>query len=560
MIIAAWGNRSRTVLLVSSLLVALAASGCGRPAERSAFPQPAEARGEVDAPEHGGRLVLRLGSPPNTLNPVLRTTAYELNVLGFLFDGLVELDRDLSPIPGLAISWTVSDDGLNYRFLLDPRATWSDGVPVTAKDVVFSLQKYKSDSPLVSGYYEDLNLEKTRVVDDHTVDVAFDAHHAGQIFTFSVAIIPEHVYSKGDFKKDFNDTVVGNGPYRLVRHDSGSEILLERRDDYRGTRPYIHQILFKVIPNASVAWSALTRGELDEMRLSTEQWKLYADDAGARQTVTFHQFYELAFNFIAWNNRKPPLDSRDVRRAITMGIDRPSVVQYVYNGGARVMSGPYVPEQWAFNPEVKPLPYDPDEASRILDAAGWTDDDGDGVRSLKGKPLEIELLVAAEDRTSVEQGQIYQDALRKIGVVVKVRPLESTTLFERVLSGRYEGVFLGYTMDLDPDLFANYHSSQFSPKGSNWVLYANPEIDALLVAGQEARAFEERRRIYRQIHEILAGDQPVTWLVQPSTRWAVHQRVKNVQTAPGLGFFGWRPGPLAWWIPARDQKVRGDGS
>jgi peptide/nickel transport system substrate-binding protein len=465
--------RSRIVLLVFSLLVVIAAVGCGKPVEHPGAAQPAVAEADPSEPEHGGRLVLRLGSPPNTLNPVLRTTAYELVVLGFLFDGLVELDRELNPAPGLAISWTVSDDGLVYRFLLDQRATWSDGVPVTAKDVVFSLRKYKSDSPLISGYFEDLNLDKTRAVDDHTVEVVFDAYHAGQIYTFSIAIVPEHVYAKGNFKQDFNDSVVSNGPYRIVRHD-GNEILLERREDYAGTRPYISQVLFKVIPNASVAWSALTRGELDEMRLSTEQWKLYADDAGARQTVTFHQFYEMAFNFVAWNNRKPPLDSRDVRRALTMGIDRHAVVQYVYGGGARIMSGPYVPEQWAFNPEVSPLPYDPAEASRILEAAGWTDDDGDGVRSRDGKRLEIELLATAGDRTSVEQGQIYQDALKKIGVSIKVRTLESATLFERVLAGRYEGVFLGYTMDLDPDLYANYHSSQFTPKGSNWVFYSNP--------------------------------------------------------------------------------------
>jgi peptide/nickel transport system substrate-binding protein len=531
--------------------------GCG--AREEGAPGSAATQGDVASPEEGGRLVLRLGGGLNTLNPVLRTTAYELTVLGFLFDGLVELDRDLNPAAGLAKSWTVSDDGLSYRFLLDPLATWSDGVPVTARDVVFSLEQYKSYSPLISGYLEDLNLEKTRVVDDHTVDVVFDAYHAGQLYTLSIAIVPEHVYSEGDFRTDFNDTVVGNGPFRLARREAGSEILLERRDDYVGARPHVRQILCRVIPNGSVAWSALTRGEIDEMRLTTSQWQLHADDPEAREIVTFHQFYELSYNFVAWNNSKPQLSDANVRRALTMGIDRGALVEHVYKGGARIMSGPYTTEQWSFNPSVSPIPYDPEGAARLLDAAGWRDEDGTGVRSSNGKPLRIEMLVTADDRTSVEQGQIYQDALKKIGVAIDLRSLELTSLIERVLSGRYDGAFLGTTMDLDPDLFANFHSSQFPPTGSNWVRYSNPEIDELLVAGQEERSFEERRRIYQQIHEILGRDQPMTWLVQPSARWAVHNRVKNVRIAPGLGVFGWVPGPREWWIPQAAQRLAAAG-
>jgi len=530
--------------------------GCGQPAETKS--PVTESVSDDAPPEEGGRLVLRLDNGLNTMNPVLRTTAYELTVAGFLFDGLIELDRDLNPAPGLAISWTVSDDGLSYRFQLDPQATWSDGTPVTAQDVVFSLGKYKSDSPLVSAYLEDLNVEKTRAVDEHTVDVVFDAYHAGQLYSFGIAIIPEHVYGVGSFTDDHNDTAVGSGPYRLKRYEPGSELLLVRRDDYAGVRPHIQQVMFRVIPNGSVAWSALTRGEIDEMRLTTAQWELYAEEPGVRDLITFHQFYELGFNFIAWNNRRPPLDDAAIRRALTMGIDRAAVVKHVYHGGARVMTGPYMLEQWAFNPEVAPIPYDPEAASRALEGAGWVDEDGDGVRSKDGKDLRIELLVTADDQTSMSQGQIYQDALKKIGVDIELRGLELTSLIERLLSGDYDAAFLGYSMDLDPDLYANFHSSQFTPKGSNWVFYSNPEVDELLKRGQEARSFDERQAIYRTLHERLARDQPVTWLLQPSTRWAFSDRIKNVQAAPGLGFFGWSPGPRAWWIPRSQQKLNPD--
>lgn len=538
---------------MTAALLALLFAACGTPPET---PVATATAPEPTVPEDGGRLVLRLAAGPSTLNPILRTTQYESKVLEFLFDGLVEFDREVVPSPGLAISWTVSDDGLSYRFLLDPRATWSDGRPVTAKDVVFSLAKYKSDSPLISGYLADLDLEKTVAVDDQTVDVVFTAYHAGQLETLSIPMIPEHVYGTGDFKADFNDKVVGNGPFRLVRYEPGSEILLERRDDYAGPKPHVRQVAFRVIPNGSVAWSALTRGEIDEMQLTTTQWELYAEEAGIRDIITFHQFYDLELNFIAWNHRHDPLGDAAIRRALTMGIDRAAIVQYIYRGGARIASGPYTLEQWAFNPAVAPLPHDPVEASRILEAAGWIDDDGDGIRSKAGKPLRIEMLVAAEDQTSATQGQLFQSTLKKIGVDLQLRSIESTSFIERVLSGRYDAAFLGIGLDLDPDLYSHYHSSQLPPEGSNWVNYSNPEIDELLVKGQEARSFEERKAIYWKVHEILARDQPVTWLVQPSTRWAVHNRVKNVQIAPGFGFFGWKPGPLGWWIPKSQQKLQ----
>ncbi|MGK2859479.1 MAG: ABC transporter substrate-binding protein, partial [Thermoanaerobaculia bacterium] len=398
--------------------------------------------------------------------------------------------------------------------------------------------------------------EKSRVGDPATVEVGFTASRsAGQIYAFSFPVIAEHVYGKGDFQKDFNDKVVGNGPYRLVRRTPGAEILLERRDDYKGTKPPIRSVLFKVIPNETIAWSALSRGEIDEMRISTEQFTMHSGDPELRDTVIFHQFYELTFNFIAWNNRVEPLTDPGIRRAFTMAIDRGAVVQHMYAGGARVMSGPFTVEQWAFNPAVRAIPFDPAEARRILEAKGWTLSDDDGIRSKGKKKLRIELLVAAEDNASVQQGQIYQQALRDVGVDLVVRKLDGGSMIERVISGRYEAVFLGYSVDLDPDLYANFHSSQFTPEGQNWVFYSNPEVDQLLEKGREERDPVKRREMYMRVHEILAADQPYTWLVQPSRRWAVSRHVQNVQVAPGLGLFHWLPGARGWWVSSKKDPA-----
>lgn len=537
----------------TALVLSLLLWGCRR--EAPAPPQATATTTSSSAVETEGRLVRRIESDPNTLNPVLMSTAYEREVLAYLFDGLIEVDAKMQPAPGIATRWVVSPDAKSFTFHLDPRASFEDGSPVTAADVLFSVRKYAEESSQLSGYLQGLDLSKTRAIDASTVDIVFESgRSAGQIYAFSFPVIAEHVYGKGDFKKDFNDKVVGNGPYRLARRTAGSEILLERRDDYHGQKPPIRSVLFKVIPNETIAWSALSRGEIDEMRISTEQFSMHSGDPELRDTVVFHQFYELAFNFIAWNNRFEPLSDPEIRRAFTMAIDRGAVVRHLYAGGARVMSGPFTVEQWAFNPAVPPIPFDPAAARSTLDAKGWTVS-GDGIRAKGKKKLRVELIVAAEDNSSVQQGELYQQALRDVGVDLVVRKLDGGSMIERVISGRYEAVFLGYSLDLDPDLYANFHSSQFTPEGQNWVFYSNPEVDELLSKGREEQDPVKRREMYMRVHEILAADQPYTWLVQPSARWAVSRQVRNVEVAPGLGLFNWVPGARSWWVSSKREPL-----
>lgn len=551
-----------TLRLGAALLAFVVASACRREA-----PPPVSATSTSALPaakvETDGLLVRRLENDVNTLNPVLMSTAYERDVLAYIFDALVEVDASMRPAPGIASRWEISPDATTFRFHLDQAATFEDGTRVTAEDVLFSVRKYADDSSQISGYLQGIDWKKSRIVDPQTVEIVFaSGRNAGQLYAFGFPVIAEHVYGKGDFQRDFNDKVVGNGPYRLVRRVPGSEIVLERRDDYRGVRPPVKTIVFKIIPNETVAWSALTRGEIDEMRISTEQFELGAADAEIRKKVVFHQFYELGYNFIAWNNKVEALSDPDVRRAFTMAIDRGAVVQHLYGGGARVMSGPFTVEQWAFNPSVPAIPFDPAGARSLLESKGWVDADGDGVRERGRKKLAIELLVAAEDNASVQQGQLYQQALRDVGVDLALRKLEGSTMIERVLTGKYEAVFLGYSLDLDPDLFANFHSSQFTPEGQNWVFYSNPEVDELLAKGRVEVDAAKRRDMYMRVHELLARDQPYTWLVQASTKWAVSRHVQNVEIAPGFGLFHWSPGARGWWVSARrgeaDKTSRGE--
>jgi len=543
-----WAGLAGTLFLCGAIL------SCSPPEQRQAPPPPDPAQFDDKTPEDGGTVVLRLDTDVRSLNPVFINSSYEKEIASFLFDGLVELDSEGRVTPGIASSWEVAADGKSYTFHLG-NSTFSDGKPVTASDVVFTLKHILHDSPELSGAFEGLQEANTKALDDRTVQVSFDKARAGQLLAFGTAILPEHIYSQGDFKKDFAFAVTGNGPYRLLRHTAGTEIVLQRRDDYRGIKPHLQFVIFKIIADGNVAWNALKRGDIDEMELNSDQWKSAEADPSVKRDIDLRRFYKLSYNFIPWNTRTPALSDKRVRKALSMCLDRKAIIQHVYDGTARVVTGPYTPDQWAYNPDVAPVEFNPPAAKQLLSDAGWRDTDGDGILDHDKKPLKIEMIVPAGSKTSIEQAQIFQDALKQIGVVLVLQQLDNATLIGRVTEGKFEATFLSWDLDLDPDLFAIFHSSQMPPQGQNFVFYSNPTVDALLVQGRETMALKQRTAIYQKLHLLLADDQPYTWVLQESVKWATNKRIRNVREGRGLGPFFWLPGPRDWWIPTPFRKL-----
>ena len=547
-------------LLLSLLLIG--SNGCRR--ERDAAVSTATADAAA-TPQEGGTLVRRIEADVDTLNMALIGSGPEKQVLSFIHDALVDVNERLELIPGIAEKWEISEDKRSYIFHLNPRANFSDGTPVRASDVVYTLKTIadpSTESAQLSGYFEGLDLARTRAIDEHTVEVAFDRARASQLAAFNIGILPEHFYGKGDFKNDFNDVVLGTGPYVLVRRDAGQQIILERRENYWRTKPFIQQIVFKVIPDDTVAWNAAKRGDIDETKMTSDQWQLERNRPEVVSTIDIKRFYSLDYNFIAWNNRNPILSDKRVRIALSMCLDRAAIINNVYFGTARIITGPFTPDQSAYDPDVPAIEYHPEEAARLLASIGWRDTNGDGVLDKDGRPLAIEVLLSAGNKTSNLQAQLFQDSLKKIGVRLDLARVDGATMISRALEGDYAATFLAWGLDLDPDPFSYFHSSQFPPNGMNIVYYANPEADRLMEQAREELDPDARIELYHQLHRVLAADQPYAWTVQPSLKWAVNKRIQGVRESNGLGLFLWHPGPYEWWIPLnarRNESAPGGG-
>jgi peptide/nickel transport system substrate-binding protein len=534
-------------VLTTGFVVALGLLACGRTEVKKPRPPVID-----NTPRDGGTLVRRLDVDITTLNPILSGSRYDRYVLNYLFTPLVYLDRDLKPIAGLAESWDISDDGLLYRFELNPKATFSDGTPVLASDVVFTLRKIvdpASEAIQIISAFEQLDLARTRAVDDHTVEVGFKKPLATQLVLFNdLMVLPEHVYNKGNFRNDYIARAVGSGPYTLVRRGPGNEVLLTLRKDYWGERPHIQNITFKVVEDHATAWNALKRGDLDETLIASDTWMREQKNPALTSKIDFRRFYTLSYNLIAWNARHPPLDDRRVRRALAMCIPMDSVINDLYHGTARALSGPFTPDDWAYNPNVPVIRYDVEGAKKLFAAAGWVDRDNDGVLDKDGRPFKLDLIIMTGSATTMQFGQMVQQEMKKAGVQLELVTVEGSMAIQRILKGNYEAAYMGWDLDPDPDPFPLFHSSQAPPHGQNIVYYANAEADRLMEAGRRELDQAKRQEIYQRLHEVIAADQPYTWTIQVSSKWGINKRVRGVETSRGFGLFLWYPGEFAWWI------------
>jgi peptide/nickel transport system substrate-binding protein len=514
-------------------------------------PPPAPPKKLAATSQDGGRLVRRLEGNVKSLNYLLQETEDERQVLSLMHDPLVDLDQNLAPVPGIATRWEVLDGGKTYVLRLDPRANFSDGTPVRASDVVFTLNKiFDAQSPQFASWFEGLDRAQTKAVDERTVRVVFDEPHAGRVYSFNLGVLPEHVYAK---EKNFATTtkLVGTGPYVLKRRERDGGILLERRDDYWREKPAIATVLFRPIPDNAVAWRAMQRGDIDVSRIDNDTWVRVKDDPAVKQQIVFHDVWQLGYNCIVWNVDDPLLADARVRRALAMSFDRQTIIDQLFHGQARAVTGPFTPDQRENNPDATAIDFNPAAASGLLASAGWRDTNADGVLDRDGKKFMLTLLLMSGSAPSLGQGQVFQGALRKIGVQLEIKTLDDAAFYELVLNRKYQAAFLSWINEPDPDPSDLFHSKNLAPNGMNVTGYKNDEADQLMDAAARELDPAARVALYHQLHDVLARDQPYLWAMQVAEKWAVNRRVQNVRVAKGYGLFHWYPDSRAWWLQTK---------
>jgi len=545
---------THTVLLFG-LVVLFASLGCGGGGEKATTTEVSS-----DTPHRGGTIVRRLESECKTLNWVLYSTAYENYVLRYLYDPLIEVDEKLEYQPVLAESYKISDDHLRITVRLRDNIRWHDGVPITSKDVKFTMDKIKDPAiPALNkeGYFD--KLDHVEVMDDRTVVFVWKEPYAPSLYAITqLWPIPEHVYGKGDFLTNpANRAPVGSGPFKFAEWKTSQYIKIVRNDDYWGKKAYLDAVIFRVIEDDAVALHAMRAGEIDEMRATQIQWEKQTNDDDFLARFNKYHYYIPSYNYLGWNCRSVWFNDKRVRLAMTLLFDRESINAKIYSGFAKLVSGPFYINSWSYDRTVKPHPFDPQRAKQLLDEAGWIDRDRDGVREKDGVKFEFEMLITTSN-TAQQFAQLLQEECGKAGVVVKIRQLEGATFFDRVDNGEFDACALGWGLDLDPDIYDTFHSSMVPPVGLNHGFYSNPTVDSLLEAGRVEFDQEKRAEIYHQIHRILHEDQPYTFVNAVPEKRPISKRIKGVVISPN-GPFNFYPGADYWYIDDSTSPAVADG-
>ncbi len=465
-------------------------------------------------PQRVNQLIMSSIGDASFLNPILAQDSASSEINSLVFNGLIKYDRNLQNFVGvLAESWKV-EDGQEPRilFFLRRGVRWHDGKEFTAHDVKFTYDKIMDEKTNTVRRSDYELVKEARVLDPFTFRVTYKQPFSPGLGTWSMGIIPKHLLEKEDINTtSFNRRPIGTGPFRFVEWVTDEKIVVEANPDYFEGKPGLDRIIYRILPETSLSEMELLTKGIDYYGVLPHQHRRMKE-------VPFLKIYSqpvFSYTYLGYNLNNPLFQDRRVRQAFTHAIHREELVQYVLYGFGEVISGPFPSHLWYYNPKVKPLPYDLEKARALLSEAGWSDRDGDGILDKDGKPFRFKLITNSGNDIRRDVGVLVQRQLRELGVDVIFETYEWSIFLKNFINPRhFEACILGWGLSPDPDDYMIWHSSQIE-KGFNFISYRNPETDRLWEEGRREYDVEKRRQIYWRIHELIAEDQPYTFLYMP---------------------------------------------
>jgi peptide/nickel transport system substrate-binding protein len=445
-------------------------------------------------------------------------------------------------VPLLARSWT-RRDSVTLVFDLDPRARWQDGVPVTSKDVVFTMERARN--PAIAPRLAALLHRITSVTaeGDHRVVFSFSEPYAEQLYdaTFHAAPLPAHLLDTIPpatlARSGFISQPVGSGPYRLVRTVPDQFVELAANQDFFLGKPKIERVIIRVAADPDARINLLLSGQADAMDNvipPLDNIPRIKGDTNLRlipvpsPTVGF-----LLFNQMDPRNPAQPhpiLSDVRVRRAITLGLDRQLLIHAVFGSYAEVPYGPVSSILWIRNGAPKAKRQDTEGAKRLLAAAGWQDSDGDGIRDRNGRPLTLTLSLPTTSAIRRKLGVMIQEQLRPLGIALELQQLEFPLWIERRTSGKFDIDFAGTVQDPTP---SGLTQAWTCGGGTNVAKYCDARVDSLLDIAIRGRSKGNPGEPWFAALRQIEDDAPATFLYTPFYVYAVRRHYRNVSIMPG---------------------------
>ncbi|MDP9349021.1 MAG: ABC transporter substrate-binding protein, partial [Gemmatimonadota bacterium] len=346
----------------------------------------------------GGTLIFLAEGEPDDLNPLTFDQRESYQIVHLLFRALARRDTTLSNyVPDLLQSWEVRDSA-TVLLRVRPGLRWHDGQPVTAEDVVFTIERQKDEQTASPRRGDVLAVESARVVDPATVEVKFNRTGPSVLNALLEVIpVPKHILGKvpaGEMRfSGFGQRPVGNGLFRFGSWQKGQQLTVEANTAAPEGRPPLDRVILRPVPDPTARTTELLNGNGDLTYIAAHQRR----ELENARNVEVHTAAQLRPAWIAWNTSRAPASDPAVRRAFLMAVNREQIVRGLFGEHGRAALSPIPPRLREHNRDVQPLPHNPGQAAQILEQAGWRDTNGDGIREKNGQPLRIEVEFSASD-------------------------------------------------------------------------------------------------------------------------------------------------------------------
>ncbi|HDR8019379.1 MULTISPECIES: ABC transporter substrate-binding protein [Bacillus cereus group] len=488
-------------------------------------------------------LVVGISKPGGVFLPYFQQNGWDGNVTSVIFASLVSTDKQGKPIPELAEKWDVSSDQLTYTFHLRKDLKFSDGSPLTADDVAFTLtllhdKAYEGEVDIsqyaVKGgkeYKEGkaTSIEGIQVVDPQTIKITTEKVNSQAIFVLGGTVLSKAYYGKDykqntslDYLKDLYGNPLAAGPYKFEKYIPGQEVRFVANENYYAGKPKIQNFIYK-ITSGDTKLQLFQTGEVDHTGLGTGDEVL--EQAKALEFANIQIETAPSFSYIYMNNNKPYLKDKKVRQALIYGLDRKKYVDTALKGYGTVANVPIHPTSWAYTEEgVNKYEYDKEKAKKLLDEAGWKVG-SDGIREKDGQKLKLSYFGPSSAKDSDLLIPIAKENYKEIGVEFNPEFMDFNTMLSKVNKGDYDLASVSTPITSDPSETAGEY---LSTANETSLGYKNAKVDELIQKGIETVDIEKRKPIYKELYKELSDDPPVILLNYRRTITGYNGNIKGI--------------------------------
>ncbi len=495
-------------------------------------------------PDYGESFSEGIVGEPHYINPLLsQNNDVDRDLVSLIYSGLMKYNGEGKLIPDLAKSYEISSDGLNYTIYLKENAKWQDGISVTANDVVFTIQTAQNPD---YGSLQRINWQSVDVeaVDNQTVILKLKNKYAQFLNNLTINILPRHIWQ--DIKpvnfalSDFNLKPIGSGPYKFkkLKKDSAGRIKsyeLESNDNFYDGRPYIDSIELKFYGSEDEMIDEYNRNNIKNLAFvsANNVKKIKFKKRLNIEELKLPRYFGIFFN----QSEAKILSDKSVRLALNYGTNKKDLVNKILDGRGLETNSPMIGEILDMANDVKKYNYDPDKAKKLLADSGWDNPDDKGIlskttkaKSKNDKPatekLTIRLTTPAWSEL-VNTANLLKEQWTKIGVELVIEVLPTPELTQARKDRNYQMLLFGEILNMDPDPFSLWHSSQKRDPGQNLALYDNKTVDNLLEKARQTLSPLERIKQYQDFEKLVIEDVPVVFLYNPLYIYAQSNNIKG---------------------------------